>query len=71
MGVVECISPPMCGSHGWIIHARVHWWILYIRAVHYVYGTPFQISGNASDIWNLFMRLGLAVLQKHLMDDYR
>ena len=21
MGVVECISPPMCGSHRWIIHA--------------------------------------------------
>ena len=64
MGVVECISPPMCGSHRWIIHTQVHWWISYIRAVHYVCGTPFQISGNASDIRNLFMRLGLAVLQK-------
>ena len=36
-----------------------------------VCGTPFQVSGNASDIRNLFMRLGLAVLQKHLMDDCR
>ena len=71
MGVVECISPPMCGSHRWIIHPQVHWWISYIRAVDYVCGTPFQISGNASDIRNLFMRLGLAVLQKHLTDDYR
>ena len=32
---------------------------------------PFQTFGNGSDIRNLFMRLGLAVLQKHLMDDYR
>ena len=71
MGLVECISPPMCGSHWWIIHRQVHWWISYISAVHYVSGTPFQISGNASDIRNLFMRLGLAVLQKHLTEDYR
>ena len=71
MGVVECISPPMCGSHQWIIHAQVHWWISHIGAVDYVYGTPFQISGNASDIRNLSMHLGLAVLQKHLTDDYR
>ena len=42
----------------------IHW------AVHYVCGTPFQISDNASDIRNLFMRLGLAVLQKYLTDDY-
>ena len=71
MDVVECISPPMCGSHWWIIHTQVHWWISNIRAVRYVCGTPFQISGNASDIGNLFMRLGLAVLKKHLTDDYR
>ena len=66
MRVVECISPPMCGSHRWIIHTRVHWWISYIKAIHYVCGVPFQISGNASDIRNLFMRLGLAVLQRDL-----
>ena len=54
MGVVECISPPMCGSHRWIIHTQVHWWILYIGAVHYVCGTTFQVSGNASDIRNRF-----------------
>ena len=71
MGVVECISPPMYGSHQWIIHTQVHWWISYIGAVHYACGTTFQISGNASDIRNIFMRLGLAVLQKHLADDYR
>ena len=71
MGVVECISPPMCGSHWWVTHTRIHWWISYIRAVHYVCGTPFQISRNASDIRILFMRLGLVVLQKHLTDDYR
>ena len=64
MGVVECISPPMCGSHWWVIHTRIYWWIWYIRAVHYVCGTPFQISGNASDIRNLLMCLGFAVLQK-------
>ena len=40
-------------------------YILYVG--HFV----FQTSSNASDIRNLFMRLGLAVLQKHLMDDYR
>ena len=61
----------MCGSHRWIIHTQVHWWISYIRAVHYVCGTPFQISGNVSNIRNLFMHLGLTVLQKHLTDDYR
>ena len=44
-----------------------YWWISYIRAVHYVCGTPFQISGNVSDIRNFFTRLGLAVLQKHSM----
>ena len=71
MGAVECISPPMCDSHRWIIHTQVYWWISYIRAIHYVCETPFQISGNASDIRNLFMCLGLAVLQKHLTDDYR
>ena len=71
MGVVECISPPVCGSHWWVTHTRIHWWISYIRAVHYVCGTPFQTSGNTSGIRNLFMRLGLAVLQKHLTDDYR
>ena len=71
MGVVECISPPMCGSQRWIIHTQVQWWISYIGAVHYVCRAPFQISGNASDIWNLFMCLGLAVLQKYLTDDYR
>ena len=54
MGVVECISPPMCGSHWWIIHTQVHWWISYIRTVNYVFGTTFQISSNASDIRNLF-----------------
>ena len=48
-----------------------YWWISYIRAVYYVYGTPLQIFGNASGIWNLFMRLGLAVLRKHLTGDYR
>ena len=46
------------------------WWISYIRAVHYVCGIPFQISGNVSDIQNLFIRLGLAALQKHLTNDY-
>ena len=70
MSTVECIIPPMCGSHRWIIHTQVHCWISYIRAVHYVFGTPFQISDNAYDIRNLFMRLGLAVMQKHLTDDY-
>ena len=62
MGVVECISPPICGSHRWILHTQVDWSISYIRVVHYVCGTPFQISGNSSDIWNFFMRLGLVVL---------
>ena len=48
-----------------------YYWILYMRAVHYVCGTPFQISVNVSDIWNLFMRLGLAILQYPLTGDYR
>ena len=42
----------------------------YSGAVHCLWEF-FQTFGNASDIRNLFMRLGLAVLQKHLMDDYR
>ena len=72
MGVVECISPPMCDNHWWAIqNTQIHWWIPYIKAIHYVCGIPFQIPGNASDIRNLFIRLGLAVLQKHLTDDYR
>ena len=70
MGVVEYISPTMRGRHWWIIHTQVHWWISYIRVEHYVCRTAFQISGNASDIQNLFMCLGLAVLKKHLTDDH-
>ena len=62
--IIECVSPPMCGSHWWVIHTRIYWWISYFRAVHYVCDTSFQISGNASDIQNLFMSLGLDVLQK-------
>ena len=46
------------------------WWISYVRAEDYVCGPPFQIPGNISDIGNLFIRLGLAVLRKHLTDDY-
>ena len=61
-------SPPMCGSHWWVMHTQIHWWIPYIGAVHYVCGIPFQIFGNTSDNRNLFTHLGLAVLQKHLMD---
>ena len=44
MGVVECISPAMCGSQRWIIRTQVHWWISYIRAVRYV-------CGRLLDIW--------------------
>ena len=44
---------------------KIHW----SRAL--CLGDPFQTFGNASDIRNLFMRLGLDVLQKHLMDDHR
>ena len=47
------------------------WWVLYIRITYHVCGTPLGISGNASGVQDLFMRLGLAVLRKHLMDDYR
>ena len=57
MGVAECINPPICGSHWWVIHTQVHWWISYIKAVHYVCGIPFQISGNASAIHILFMSI--------------
>ena len=46
------------------------WWISYIRAVYHVCRTPFQISGNVSGIQNLFVRLGLAALQKHTIDGY-
>ena len=70
MGVVECISPPMCGSHQWIIHTQVHWWILYIGAVHYVCGTTFQVSGNATDIRNRFHEFRIGCSAKNLTDDY-
>ena len=43
MGVVECISPAMCGSERWIIRTQVHWWISYIRAVRYVCGPLLDI----------------------------
>ena len=46
------------------------WLISYIRAIFHICGTPFQISGSISDIQKLFMRLGLAVLRKHLTGDY-
>ena len=32
------------------------WWISCIRAVHHVYGLPFQASGNVSVIQHFFMR---------------
>ena len=46
------------------------WWISYIRFACHVCGTPFQMSSNVSGIQDLFMRLGLAVLQKYLTGDY-
>ena len=53
-------------------HLRVtDWWISYIIAVYHVCGTPFQISFNVSGIQDLFIRLGLAVLEKHLTGSYR
>ena len=42
------------------------WWISYIETIYHVHGTPFQIIDNVSGIQGLFMRLGLALLQKYL-----
>ena len=44
MGVVECISLPMCGSHWWVIHTRIDWWINTLE--------PYtMLVGPFSDIW--------------------
>ena len=47
-----------------------NWGISYTIAAYHVCRTPFQISANVFGIQDLFIRLGLAVLQKHLMGDY-
>ena len=66
MGIVESISPPLMG------HTHMDSLVVIIQWSRTLcLWNPFQTSGNASDIRDLFIHLGLAVLKKHLMGDYR
>ena len=42
-----------------------------LEPYYHIFGTSSQISGNVSEIQDLFMSLGLAVLRKNLTGDYR
>ena len=47
------------------------WWTSNVKVVYLVCKAPFQISGSASGIQDIFRQLGIAVLQKKLTGIYR